>query len=407
MTDYFMLPLTGMVGSGWLFAVLGASGAMGPASILSWIIAGIFFIFMVFPFAELGGLFPFSGYLARYNHYSHGVISNYLLAWAYTLSAIATLAVEAVAIVEYASYYVPQFWNSTLNVLTPLGLLVAAVLIAFFFIQVIGVNIYGWFNRFITAWKILIPGLTIMLLIALYFHPDYVIGKLPGGFVPYGYSAIFAGMVTTGIVWAYEGFRQGLEYAGEGKNPQRDVPLGVTSALIVTIILYILLEIAFIGAINWKAAGVSPGDWQALASGDWSAHPFVSEAMATGIPILMGLAVLLLIDAAASPAGTLAVYVGTSGRNLYGMSRVGYIPRFFSQIHRRFQTPWVALLVATVIGIAFMAPFPTWYAIMSYSTVMTVYGYLQVGISNHVLRKVAPDLNRPPSKRLPGTYSTQ
>ena len=394
--DFFMLSFTGMVGSGWLFAVLGASGAMGPASILSWIIAGIFFIFMVFPFAELGGLFPFSGSLARYNHYSHGVISNYLLAWAYTLGAITTVSVEAVAIVEYASYYVPEFWNSTLNVLTPLGLFVAAVLIAFFFfIQVIGVNIYGWFNRFITAWKILIPGLTIILLMALYFHPDYVIGKLPGGFVPYGYPAIFAGMVTTGIVWAYEGFRQGLEYAGEGKNPQRDVPLGVTSALIVTIILYILLEIAFIGAINWKAAGVSPGDWQALASSDWAAHPFVSEAMATGIPILMGLAVLLLIDAAVSPAGTLAVYVGTSGRNLYGMSRVGYIPRFFSQIHRRFQTPWVALLVATVIGIAFLVPFPTWYAIMSYSTVMTVYGYLQVGISNHVLRKVAPDLNRP------------
>ena len=67
-------------------------------------------------------------------------------------------------------------------------------------------------------------------------------------------------MVTTGIVWAYEGFRQGLEYAGEGKNPQRDAPLGVILALIATIILYILLEITFIGAINWQAAGVSPGD---------------------------------------------------------------------------------------------------------------------------------------------------
>ncbi len=54
MTDYFMLAFTGMVGSGWLFAALGASGAMGPASLLSWIIAGVFFIFMVFPpFADL------------------------------------------------------------------------------------------------------------------------------------------------------------------------------------------------------------------------------------------------------------------------------------------------------------------------------------------------------------------
>ncbi|MFB6470585.1 MAG: APC family permease [Vulcanisaeta sp. AZ3] len=396
MLDYFMLAFTGMVGSGWLFAALGASGAMGPASLLSWVIAGIFFIFMVYPFAELGGLFPFTGSLARYNHYSHGIISNYFLAWAYTIGAITTVTVEAVAIVEYASFYVPAFWNSTLNVLTPLGLLVAALLILVFFaIQLVGVNVFGWFNRFITAWKILIPGLTIILLMALYFHPDYVIGKLPGGFAPYGYSAIFAGMITTGIVWAYEGFRQGLDYAGEGKNPQRDVPLGTILALIVTIILYILLETAFIGAINWKAAGVSPGDWQALASSDWTAHPFASEAMATGIPVLMGLAVLLLIDAIISPAGTLAVYFGTSGRNIYGLSRVGYIPKFFSQLHRKFQTPWIAFVVAAILGIAFLAPFPTWYAIMSYSAVMTVYGYLQVGITNHVLRRVAPDLKRP------------
>jgi len=82
--DYFMLSLTGMVGSGWLFAALGAAGYMGPAATLSWVVAGAMFIFMVFSFAELGGIFPFSGALARYNHYTHGILSNYLLAWAYT-----------------------------------------------------------------------------------------------------------------------------------------------------------------------------------------------------------------------------------------------------------------------------------------------------------------------------------
>ncbi|MFP3280577.1 MAG: hypothetical protein RXO76_05900 [Vulcanisaeta sp.] len=90
---------------------------------------------MVFPFAELGGLFPFSGSLARYNHYrrrNKQLLTCHLLAWAYTLGAITTVSVEAVTIVEYASYYVPEFWNSTLNVLTPLGLFVAAVLMAFF-----------------------------------------------------------------------------------------------------------------------------------------------------------------------------------------------------------------------------------------------------------------------------------
>ncbi|MGC9171161.1 MAG: APC family permease [Thermoproteus sp.] len=396
MLDYFMLSLTGMVGSGWLFAALGAAGYMGPAAILSWIIAGIMFIFMVFSFAELGGLFPFSGALARYNHYTHGVLSNYLLAWAYTLGAITTLSVEAVAIVEYASYYAPQLWNSDLGVLTPLGVAVAvALLLLFFFIQVVGVHIYGWFNRFITAWKLIVPLTTVVLLIALYFHPDYVVGNLPGGFAPYGYEAIFSGMILSGIVWAYQGFRQGLEYAGEGKNPQRDVPLGVIAAILVTMALYVLLQIAFIGAVNWQAAGVNPGDWKGLAQSDWSAHPFVSEAMATGIPILAGLALLLLSDAVISPAGTLAVYVGTAGRNLYGMARMGYIPSAFSKIHSEFRTPWVALLTASVIAMVFLVPHPEWYAVMSYSVIVTLYGYLMGGLTNHALRRLAPDLKRP------------
>gem|GEM_PF-6263684 len=62
--DVFMLGISGMVGSAWLFSALGAVGFMGPAAVLSWIIAGIFFSFMVFGFAELGGLFPFTGSLA-------------------------------------------------------------------------------------------------------------------------------------------------------------------------------------------------------------------------------------------------------------------------------------------------------------------------------------------------------
>ncbi|MGC9072118.1 MAG: APC family permease, partial [Acidilobus sp.] len=390
-----MLGITGMIGSAWLFSALGAVGVMGPAAILSWIIAGIFFILMVFSFAELGGVFPFSGSLARYNHYTHGTISNYLLAWAYFIGAVTTVTTEAVAIVEYASAYLPWAWNSQLGVLTPLGVLVAAGLVLLFFaIQLVGVHVYGWFNRLITAWKLIIPTLTFILLLALYFRPLNVV-KVPGGFFPYGTAAVFSGMITTGIVYAYEGFRQGLEYAGEAKNPQRDVPLGSILAILVTIAVYVLLQLAFIGGVNWTNANVSFGNWSALASSSWSAHPFYSELTATGIPILIGFAVLLLIDAIISPAGTLGVYVGTSARNMYGMSRVGYIPRFFSGIHKVFRTPWVALVASTIIAIAFLVPFPTWYQIMTLSAVATVYNYLTAGITNHALKRLAPDLRRP------------
>jgi len=142
--DVFMLGISGMVGSAWLFSALGAVGFMGPAAVLSWIIAGIFFSFMVFGFAELGGLFPFTGSLARYNHYTHGTLSNYMLAWAYFIGAVTTISTEAVAIVEYSSEYLPWVWNSKVGVLTPVGVAITAGLILVFFaIHFLGVQVFG------------------------------------------------------------------------------------------------------------------------------------------------------------------------------------------------------------------------------------------------------------------------
>ncbi len=239
----------------------GAAGMMGgPAAILSWVIAGLFFIFMVFPFAELGGLFPFSGSLARYNHYSHGTLSNYLLAWTYTLGAITTLSSEAIAIVEYASDYVPQFWNSSLGVLTPpLGILVAAGLIVlFFFVQVIGgerVRLVQQSDNCVEVHNA---------------HPNHNAANGPihalelrGRQAARGLRAVRLRRHIhrhdndrRGV--CYEGFRQGLEYAGEGRNPQRDVPMGTILAVVVTIAIYVLLQVTFLGAVNWSKAGVSP-----------------------------------------------------------------------------------------------------------------------------------------------------
>ncbi|AFZ70851.1 amino acid transporter [Caldisphaera lagunensis DSM 15908] len=393
LTDIFMLSITGMIGSAWLFSVVAGDYYAGPASILTWIIAGVFFIFMVFGFAELGGIFPFSGSLARYNHYTHGIFSNYLLAWAYFLGAVTTVSVEAIAIVTYASSYISGLVGAN-GLLTPLGVLIAAGLILLFtIIQLVGINVFGWFNRFITAWKILIPLITIILLISLYFHPSNFV-SLTGGFAPYGTAAIFAGMIPSGIVFAYEGFRQGLEYAGEAKNPQRDVPLGTILAIVVVIIMYVLLQVAFTGGINWSAAGITPGNWTGLYNA-WESHPFYSELVASGVPLLAIWAIILLIDAAISPAGTLAVYTGSSARNIFGMSRVGYIPEFLSKVHKKFRTPWIAILITFVLAIAFLLPIPSWYYVVSLSSLLTVYNYLTVGITNHALKNLAPNLKRP------------
>lgn len=135
--------------------------------------------------------------------------------------------------ISYTNRYLPIF-STQAGVLTPLGIVAAAALIlVFLIIQLIGVNVAGKTNTIITWWKFIVPTITAILLISLAFHTDNF--SHYGGFLPFGYEAIFSALVPSGIVFAYEGFRQALEYAGEARNPHRDVP----RAIIVSIVLVI------------------------------------------------------------------------------------------------------------------------------------------------------------------------
>ena len=130
--DIFLISFSGMVGSGWLLGVLAGPAYAGPGAILTWVVAGIFFIILALVFAELGTLFPYSGSLVRFNEFSHGPVSNFYLGWAYTIGAIATPPVEAAALTGFLSSYVPGIYNSSISLLTPLGVVLALTLLAIF-----------------------------------------------------------------------------------------------------------------------------------------------------------------------------------------------------------------------------------------------------------------------------------
>ena len=402
-TDMLFLSISGMIGSGWLFAALAGASYAGPASIISWMVAAVLFIFIGLSYAELGSILPFSGSLVRIDHYAHGSLSNYLLGWAYLIGTATTVSMEAEAIIMYTNSYFPYF-STPSGYLSTLGVAAAAALIALFtVIQVIGVNVFGKVNTAITIWKFIVPSLTVVLLLTLYFHPSNFTKY--GGFTPLGLQAVFTAMVPSGIVWAYEGFRQALEYAGEAENPHRDVPLALILSILIVALLYIALEVAFIGGVNWGkimlkgsnseyAIPIKPGDWGNLVYSNWAGSPFYTELATSGVAVLAAFAVILLIDAWLSPAGTMGVYIGATARSLYGLSRQGYYPEIFSSLHRRFQTPWFSMVFTFILALLFLLPFPTWYQIVSISSTATVVNYLAGGSALVVLRRTAPELRR-------------
>jgi amino acid transporter len=403
--ELLFLSLGGVIGSGWLFGSLYTAGYAGGAGVLSWIIAGILIIFVGLVYSEISSAIPKSGGIVRYPHYSHGGIVGFIIAWAYFLSAASVPAIESTATVTYLSYFVPSLTYPN-GVLTVEGIgLAYFLLILFFFLNYAGVNILGKVTHFAGWWKLIIPGLTVIFALVFLYHPaNFTMG---GGFFPSasnleekfsGFSTVLYAIPTTGVIFSYLGFRQAIEYGGEGKNPKKDIPFAVIGSLVIGIILYTLLQAAFTGGINWSAAAVTPGNWTGLLNSNVSHGPFLYLFEHSGLvgPILgfFGIwSLILVIDAVISPAGTGWIYIGTAGRTIYGFASNGYLPGLFLKIGNT-RVPVFSLIAALAIGMLFLLPFPAWIALVGFISSATVFTYIMGGIGLHTLRNVAPDLPR-------------
>ncbi|MGH7642146.1 MAG: APC family permease [Candidatus Dormibacteria bacterium] len=393
----FFLSMGGIIGSGWLFAALTAASQAGPAAIISWVIGGILVLFVAFNYAEISGMLPRSGAIVRYPHLTHGGYTGFILGWTYFLSAVTVPGIEAEAVVTYASSYIHEIVNPANSELTwPYGILFGVgLMIIFLVVNYVGIRFLSQFNSFVTGWKFVIPILTFILLFIFDLHTKNF-GGYKGGFVPLGWAPVLGAVATSGIVFSFLGFRQALDYGGEARNPQRDIPIATIASVLAGIGLYVLLQVAFIGAIKWGAFGIHAGDWAALKHGSAAADaPFYIALKSAGPALLGYFATILLIDAFVSPGGTGVVYMGTSARTVYGLSIVGYLPRLFQSILERFRIPWIALIASFVVGCLFFLPLPSWYELVGIITGTTVLTYIMGGIGVHVLRRTAPDLARP------------
>jgi len=389
--DISFLVVGAMIGSGWLFGALGGAYTAGPAAVISWLLAGTLMLFVAVVYAELGGMLPKSGGIVRYPQYAFGGLASFLFSWAYLLSAISVAPSEAIAVVTYMASYVPQFLTSS-GVLSAEGLVVGLLLMVIFFaINWYGVKVLGDINTGAGVWKLAIPSLTFLLLLFLAFHPSNFT-SLRGGFAPYGWSAVLVAIPTQGIAYSYLGFRQGIDFSGEAKEP-RDVVKGTIVGFLITVAVYIMLQVSFVGAINWGSLRVSPGDWEALY-GLLRSGPFYEVMVNGGNYLLSGFALVILIDAVISPAGTGWIYIGTTGRTLYGMAASGHLPSSFVGLNSH-SVPLLGTAVAFLGGLLFFLPFPTWYAISSFIVLTTVLTYSAGGPALVTLRRTAAHASRP------------
>jgi amino acid transporter len=392
-----------IIGSGWLFGALNAAQQAGPAATISWGLGGILILLIALVYAELGTMFPLSGGVVRYPHMSFGSFASYTSGWITWVAVATTAPIEVLGALQYATKYAkfttPHCVSAcgsgdavTVHTLTGIGYVAAVLLMALFVV----VNYFGikWFarlNNVLVWWKLAIITIVVVAFLVTAFHGTNFHAQ---GFAPKGVHGVFSAIATGGVVFSYLGFRQGIELAGETDNPRRNVPIAVIGSVLLTGVIYVVLQAAFIGALDPKL----------LAHG-WSNLSFDNDfGPLAAIATLLGLgwlAVLLYIDAIVSPGDTGLIYTTITSRISYAMARNGNAPRALARTTSR-GVPMVSLVVTFLVGLVVFLPFPSWQQLVGFISSATVMSFASGPLVLAAMRRQQPDRERP--FRLPGGH---
>jgi amino acid transporter len=389
LTGLTFVSLGSIIGSGWLLGAFTAATIAGPASLISWLLAGAILAILALVHAELGAAYPVTGGTARFPHFAFGSIAGYTCGWMGWLGSALLAPVEVEAALTYANDKVSGLTHQTGSAtatLTGEGILVAsALMLAFTIINIIGIRRMSDSNNVTVLWKLAIPLLTIVVLLSVSHHSsNFTAG---GGFAPFGAHGVLAAL-PLGVVFALQGFEQATQVGGEARDPQKDMARAVILSMVIGTIIYILLEMAFLGSLNPANLVHGWGKPFGHASPD---APYATIATGLG---LSWLATLLYIDAFVSPSGTGLIYTGTSARLAYALGRSNYVPPALSRLSSR-GVPIVAIIVSFAIGEVALLPFPSWASLVSVITSASALMYAFAPVSLAALRKQDPDRQRP------------
>jgi APA family basic amino acid/polyamine antiporter len=205
------------------------------------------------------------------------------------------------------------------------------------------------------------------------WHP--FIPKNRGHFGEFGWSGIMRGASV--VFFAYIGFDAVSTAAQEARNPQKDLPFGILGSLIICTVLYIIVSALLTGVMSYtKLNTPAPvADGAAAIGAGWG-------VALIDLGVIAGLASVMLV-----------MILGQT-RVLYTMAHDGLLPKWVSDIHPRFRTPWL-ITIAVGVWVAFLAAFFNINFLGELVSLGTLLAFSIVCLGVIVMRKKQPDVPRP------------
>ena len=335
-------------------------------------------------------MYPVSGGTARFPHLAYGSVAGISFGFFSWVQAVTVAPIECFAVMQYGSYYWHGLFNATANGgkgnVTGLGFAMTVVLL-------------------IDLHRAELPGHAPVQQGQRGHH--LVEGGHPGPHhhraavqVPRRQLQLATASCPTGSRPCSGRSRprascsptsassRPTSWPREIKNPQKNLPRAILLATGIGIVIYVMLQVVFIGAM--PASQLTHG-WAGISNTDILAGPFAGLA---GIVGLGWLAIILRIDAFISPFGTGLMYQTSTSRVGYGLGRNRYFPQVFTRVDRN-GVPWISLIVAFVAGLVFLLPFPSWHSLVGLVTSASVLMYAGAPLAMGAFRRQVPDADRP------------
>jgi APA family basic amino acid/polyamine antiporter len=379
-------------------ASFGRPGA-GPAIAISFMLVAVVCGFAALCYAELAAMIPIAGSAYTYTYATMGELIAWIIGWDLILEyAVSNMAVS----VGFSAHVVDLLdWfgvHPSLRWITPAYLPAGLS-------DLQGNTLYqpGWHFGFNWPALIIVMLLTVILvrgiresaeannvmvllkivaiLVFVGFGLHYIHPANWRPFAPNGWPGILTGGSI--VFFTYIGFDSVSTAAEECKNPQRDLPIGIISTLVICTILYIAVVVVLTGLVPW----------QTLLD---DAAPVVNTMKRLHFG---GVRLVVTLGALMGMISSLLVFQLGQARVWFAMSRDGLLPNIFSRVHKSFRTPdfstWVAgFLVGIPAGLLDIG------TLADLSNIGTLFAFALVAGGVLILRYREPD--RPRAFRAPG-----
>lgn len=398
-----------IIGAG-IFVVTGeaAHNVAGPALMLSYVIAGITCIFAALCYAEFASMVPVAGSAYTYAYATLGELFAWIIGWdlileycvssatvasgwsGYFQSILAKLHIHLPAVLQDTPWRYDVQAGHLVRTGAYLNLPAVLIVATLTVILVKGIKESASFNAAMVGLKVaavlFVIGVGAFFIQKTNWHPfapfgwtginffgHHVSGQVDAGGKPLG---MMAGAAI--IFFAYIGFDSVSTHTEEAKNPQRDVPIGIITSLIVCTVLYIAMVAVLTGMVRYDQLNVDA--------------PVSSAFQLKGLGWAEG---IIAIAGVAGITSVLLVMLLSGPRVFLAMARDGLLPKkTFGEVHPRFRTPWRSTILIGIF-VAFMAGLLPLGLLLELTNIGTLLAFVIVCSAVLIMRRKHPEAERP------------